>query len=56
MATWCGNDYDPQRVEKTVLHHSGANRVDICVCMDHIAIEFSFEHSFPVALEDDFWD
>ena len=56
MATWCGNDYDPQRVEKTALYHSGANRVDICMRMDHIAIEFSFEHSFPVALEDDFWD
>ena len=56
MATWCGNDYDPQRVEKTALYHSGAKRVDICMRMDHIAIEFSFEHSFPVALEDDFWD
>jgi len=56
MAQWCGEDYDPHRVEKSVLYHSGANRVDICLRMDHISIEFSFEHSFPVALEDDFWD
>lgn len=56
MAKWCGDDYDQHRVEKTALYHSAANRVDICMRMDHISIEFSFEHSFPVALEDDFWD
>ena len=57
MAKWCGDDYDQRRVEKTVLYHSGsASRVDICMRMDHISIEFSFEHCFPVALEDDFWD
>jgi hypothetical protein len=58
MAEWFGGDdseYD-FRIEKTVLYHSDANRVDICMRMDDISIEFSFEHSFPVAMEDDFWD
>jgi hypothetical protein len=56
MAKWCGEHYDQHRVEKTVLYYSDANRVDICMRMDHISVEFSFEHSLPVALEDDFWD
>jgi len=56
MAKWCGEEYDQDRLEKTALYHSAANRVDICMRMDHIGVEFSFKHSFPVALEDDFWD
>ena len=56
MATWCGNAYDPQRVEKMVLYHKDAMQVDICMRMDHIAMEFSFKEDFPVALEDDLWD
>jgi hypothetical protein len=54
MAKWRGDDNNQHRVEKTVIYHSDANRVDICMRMDHISIEFSFEHSFPVALEDNF--
>jgi hypothetical protein len=50
MAKWCGYDYNQHRVKKTAMHHSDANRVDICMRMDHISIEFSFGHSFPVAL------
>lgn len=56
MVKWCGEEYDQDRVEKTVLYHGAANRVDIIMRMDLIAVEFSFEHNFPVALEDDFWD
>ena len=42
----------------TLMYHSDANRVDICMRhTDHfIGIEFSFEHSYPLALEDGWWE
>lgn len=58
MAAWFGENYAAERMEKTIMYHADANRVDICMRhMDSfVGIEFSFEHSFPVALDDDWWD
>jgi hypothetical protein len=58
MISWFGKDHTPGRMEKTILYHSDKNRVDFCMRhMDRlVAIEFSFEHSYPVALEDGWWD
>ncbi|CAB9531925.1 hypothetical protein SEMRO_4307_G353690.1 [Seminavis robusta] len=58
MVAWFGGNHAPQRMEKMVMHHSDANRVDICMRhMDHfIDIEFSFEHSYPFALDDGWWE
>jgi hypothetical protein len=58
MVSWFGENYTPERMEKTIMYHADANRVDICLRhMDrHVGIEFSFEHSYPVALDDDWWD
>ena len=58
MGSWFGENYTPERMEKTIMYDADANRVDIRIRhMDrHVGIEFSFEHSFPVALDDDWWD
>ena len=58
MVGWFGENHTPHRMEKMVMYHSDANRVDICMRhIDHlIGIEFSFEHSYPLALDDGWWE
>jgi len=58
MLGWFGVDTDENRIEHAVLYHSDVNRVDLCMrhMDEHIGIEFSFEHSYPLGLEDDYWD
>lgn len=58
MLNWFGANVDENRIEHAILYHSDANRVDLCMrhMDDHIGIEFSFEHSYPLGLEDDYWD
>ena len=43
MVSWFGEHYTPERMEKTILYHATANRVDICMRHKdhHVAIEFS---------------
>ena len=55
MLGWFGADTDKSRIEHTVLYHSDANRMDLCMrhVDEHIGIEFSFEHSYPLGLDDD---
>jgi len=54
--SWYGDGYDPQQARKTVLYHSDSNKLEVIMRMGNVAIEFSLQHSFPVASEDDFWD
>jgi hypothetical protein len=58
MVAWFGENCTFERMEKTIRYHADANRVDICMRhMDRfVGFEFSFEHSYPVALDDDWWD
>ena len=57
MAAWFEASYDPKRMELLVLYHTDANRLDLCMRHQdtHVSIEFSFEHSYPIALEDGWW-
>ena len=45
-------------MERSIMYHSDANRIDLI--MRHqdlgVAIEFSFDHSYPIALEEDYFD
>jgi len=54
MTTWFGESYAASRMELAVLYHADANRLDLCMRNQdtHVSIEFSFEHSYPIALED----
>eukprot|EP00542_Grammatophora_oceanica_P004092 CAMPEP_0194062554 /NCGR_PEP_ID=MMETSP0009_2-20130614/77865_1 /TAXON_ID=210454 /ORGANISM="Grammatophora oceanica, Strain CCMP 410" /LENGTH=145 /DNA_ID=CAMNT_0038714327 /DNA_START=101 /DNA_END=536 /DNA_ORIENTATION=- len=59
MTTWFEKRYDPDRMELLVLYHADANndRLDLCMRHQdtHVSIEFSFQHSYPIALEDGLW-
>jgi hypothetical protein len=57
MITWFETSYDPDLMELLVLYHANANRLDLCMRHQdtHVSIEFSFEHSYPIALEDGWW-
>jgi len=57
MTTWFETSCDPDRMELLALHHADANRLDLCMRHQdtHVSIEFSFEHSYPIALEDGWW-
>ena len=57
MATWFETSYDPNRMERLILYHADANRLDLGMrhADTHVSMEFSFEHSYPMAHEDGWW-
>ena len=53
MVEWFGESR-ARNATRTLLYHADANCVDICMQLSLIAIEFSFELGFPIALNDGF--
>jgi hypothetical protein len=54
MVEWFGEPR-ARNATRTLLYHADANKVDICMQSSLNAIEFSFQPSFPIALDDGFW-
>ena len=45
-------------MERSIMNHSNANRIDLIMRYQDlgVGIEFPFEHSYPIALEEDYFD